>query len=211
MMPELLLLLAVSAETPDPVAVALERFRDVEAYQVTLKSIAGGATDIIRYAYKRPGYVRMDFVSPHKGVVLIYDPQRKAARVWPLGPGFFSVALDPASRLIRSRTGQRVDRSDIGALLHNVQALQSTGSARSAAADLSGRAALQVTVQGDGDALAGSIRRYDLWLDRDTALPLKVISRDASDRTVEEVLFEDLRLDPDLPLSLFAPQTSAPP
>jgi outer membrane lipoprotein-sorting protein len=210
MIPELLLLLAVSAETPDPIATALERFRDVEAYQVTLRSTAGGTTDIIHYSYKRPGYVRMDFVSPHKGVRLIYDPQRKEARVWPLGPGFFSMTLDPGNRLIRSPAGQRIDRSDIGALLQNVQALQGAGSVRTATADLSGRAALQVTVQAGDQAMSGAIHRYDLWLDTDTGLPLKVISRDAAGRTIEEVLFEDLRLDPDLPMTLFTPETAAP-
>lgn len=111
----------------DPVAAALERYEEVKAYAVTLKSAAGGAVDVIRYAYRRPGHVRMEFVAPHAGVVMIYDPQTAEVRLWPLGRGYFSLALDPANRLIRSRTGQRIDRSDFGALLQNVRSLQRSG------------------------------------------------------------------------------------
>lgn len=205
MIPGLLFMIALGAGVVDPVSAALEHYRTVEAYQVTLRSTSNEAVDVIRYSYKRPGHVRMDFVAPHRGAVLIYDPLKAKARLWPLGPGFFSLTLDPGNRLIRSRTGQRIDRSDIGALLGNVQALQRGGETKVEASELSGHATLQVMVTGDKGKTAGKVHRYDLWLGRDTLLPFKVISRDNANRPIEEVVFEDLRIDPDLPVSIFSP------
>jgi outer membrane lipoprotein-sorting protein len=183
----------------------------VDTYQVTLKSFAGGKADVIHYAYRKPGYIRMDFVEPHRGVVLIYSPSMAEVRLWPLGLEFFSLRLDPANRLIQSHAGQRIDRSDIGALLQNVQALQRTGETRSSVTNLSGRAALEVMVTGKNDAMSAAIHRYDVWLDPGTWMPLKVISRDTAGHPIEEVLFEDLRIDPELPATMFSPQQTSSP
>lgn len=205
MIPQLLYAVALGAGIMDPVEYALERYRSVEAYQVTLKSFAGSSAEIIHYTYRRPGYVRMDFVTPHAGVILVYNPQKNEARLWPLGARFFSIALDPASRLIQSHAGQRVDRSDIGALLRNVQNLQRAGDTTTSADNLSGREMLRITVNGTAAASIGVIQRYILWLDAETWLPRRVISRDAADRPIEEVWFEGLRVDPELPAAIFSP------
>ncbi|MDS0808986.1 DUF1571 domain-containing protein, partial [Burkholderia cenocepacia] len=61
--------------TADPVTVAQTHFDHVRSYRATIRSSArDGEHTEIRYAYLKPGFVRMDFVSPHRGAVLAYDP-----------------------------------------------------------------------------------------------------------------------------------------
>ncbi|MBK8162270.1 MAG: DUF1571 domain-containing protein [Gammaproteobacteria bacterium] len=205
----LLCMAMMGADAMDPVAAALERYEEVKAYAVTLKSAADGEVDVIRYAYRRPGHVRMEFVAPHAGVVMIYDPQTAEVRLWPLGRGYFSLALDPANRLIRSRTGQRIDRSDFGALLQNVRSLQRSGQTTCVAEQINGRDALYVVVEGEPYDSLGAIRRYELWLDTANRMPLRVISRDRAGAVIEEVRFEELRLDPELPAAHFSSRGDA--
>lgn len=84
---------------------------------MVLKSSDGGKTEIMRYYFKKPGHVRMEFIRPANGAVIIYDLLKKGARVWPLGyRSFPSFTMSPENRLIRSTTGQRVDWPDVGAL-----------------------------------------------------------------------------------------------
>ncbi|WP_218568631.1 DUF3047 domain-containing protein [Pseudomonas sp. 2FG] len=83
----------------DPLAEAELRFRALNAYQVTVRSIAvDGERQVIRYFYRKPGWVRMEFIQPHKGAVSPDNPQ------------------------VRSPRGHRVDRSDAGALRGNLLA-----------------------------------------------------------------------------------------
>lgn len=206
MIPGLIVLASLGTGGVDPVDAAIERYRAVSSYQVTLRSSSAGRSDVIRYFYKKPGFVRMDFVHPHAGAVLIYSPVTGMVRLWPFGTGFFSLGLSPDNPLVQSPTGQRVDRSDIGALLQNVKALQSNGTTAVLGEQRVGaRKALLVSVTGKGAPAAGKVYRYDLWLDRATLLPVKVVSRDANDNVIETVVMDDLAIEPVLGDELFDP------
>src|SRR5512147_353680 len=77
---------------------ALSRYSKVETYQVTLRSSAshgGPFREIIRYAFKQPGWVRMDFSQPYSGMVLIYDPEKNRVRLWPWGSRGPDFSLSP--------------------------------------------------------------------------------------------------------------------
>jgi outer membrane lipoprotein-sorting protein len=199
-----LLFMAALGAQGDPIAAAIERYRAVESYRVTLKSSHGDETEQIRYYYKKPGFVRMEFVRPHEGAVLVYNPVAGLARLWPFGSGLPSVSLSPDNRLIKSPSGQRVDRSDVGALLENVKALQVHGKTEVVGEEqMAGRATVHVTVSG-GSAVA-NVHRYDLWLERSTLFPVKVESRDARSQLIEAVMMEDSELNPPLPDELFNP------
>lgn len=202
-----LLMVALNSDTADPVGAAVARYRTIRSYEVTLRSSNATESQVIRYYYRKPGFVRMEFVSPHKGAVIIYNPEKREARVWPLGfPGFPSVTLDPANPLIRGPGGQRVDRSDVGALLNNVKTLQQGGTTKTAGEEqLSGLQALHVIVRGAPNAATGNVARYDLWLDTSTCFPVKVESRDAQGELIETVLMEDFRINVDFPERFFSP------
>ena len=75
----------LSADCSDPIQTALDHFDEVNAYQATLKSVGSGNNEIIRYYFKKPGYVRMEFVTPFKGMVLVYDPVSRYVKLWPFG------------------------------------------------------------------------------------------------------------------------------
>lgn len=205
-MATLLVLASLGTDGTDLIAAAIERYRTVESYQVTLKSSYGDQSDIIRYSYKKPGFVRMDFVRPHKGAVLIYSPLTNDVRLWPFGGRLFSLTLSPENRLVQSPTGHRVDRSDLGALLDNVKALQHNGKTAVLGEEfLAGKKTMRLVVAGTGNFVVGIVHQYDLWLDSVTLLPLKAVSRDVKDDIIETVLMDDLRIDVKLVDELFDP------
>ncbi len=206
MMAALVVMASLGANNPDLVDAAIERYRKVESYQVTLRSSYGDKTDIIRYAYKKPGFVRMDFVQPYKGAVLIYSPRTGNVRLRPFGGRFLSLTLSPENRLVQSPSGQRVDRSDIGALLDNVKALQRKGETAVLGEEIVGeKKTVRFAVAGTGDFVVGGVHRYDLWLDSVTLLPVKVVSRDANDDVIETVVMDDLQINVKLGDELFNP------
>jgi len=192
----ILLLLGMTVSSHDPIAVAVESYQRIASYRVTLHSRHGGNEEIIRYFYKKPGFIRMEFVKPHKGALLVYDPTAKIVRLRPFGfTSLFVLALDPDNSLVKSAQGHRVDESDIGALLRRVQRLQEHGTtAVTGEETVGGRKAALVTVEGrEGYSLQG-IHRYLLWLDKTTHLPAKVAAYDDKGKLVEEVVMSDLEV-----------------
>lgn len=113
----------------DPISAALHHFEQIESYQVNVHSqSAQGDLTVIRYSYRKPGYVRMDFTEPHKGAALAYDPTRGEVRLWPFGINTLPVLnLSPTNSLIRDKNGHRVDQSDMGTLLSHIHSLQQGG------------------------------------------------------------------------------------
>jgi len=201
----ILLLLAGGAPAPDPLAAALERYRDVGSYRVTLRSGHGDDGEVIRYFYKKPGFIRMEFIRPHKGAILVYDPTAKTVRLRPFGAlKPFVLSLSPDNSLVKSTQGHRVDESDIGALLRRVKRLSEHGITVMRGEEKVGeRDALIVSVEGEkGHSLEG-VHRYLLWLDSITLLPLKAAAYDSSGASVEEVLMDDLEVNVGLEDGLF--------
>ena len=72
-----LLLLALGSAMADPLTEAEARFRALETYRVTVRTLAtDGERQVIRYYFRKPGWVRIETVSPHPGAVLIYEPEQ---------------------------------------------------------------------------------------------------------------------------------------
>jgi hypothetical protein len=187
----------------DPIAAALKIYEKITAYQVTLRSKVDDLSEEMRYYYKS-GRVRMEFIKPHNGAVLTYNPLKKEARLKPLGLIHHAVTLGPESGLIRSSGGHKINESDIGSLLRVVVKLQSNGKTdRVREEDIAGRPAVLVRVRGNKDYTVYGIHRYDLWLDKEMHLPLKVVSYDLIGELIEEVLMDDLEINLDLPDDLF--------
>jgi outer membrane lipoprotein-sorting protein len=207
MLAALMLATALTATRLAPLAGAIEHYRTVETYQVTLRSSHAAGEDHIRYYYRKPGFVRMEFIRPHAGAVLVYSPLTQRVRVWPFGAGRFpELSLSPRNPLVRSPGGQSVDKSDVGALFGNVSALLQQGRAEVVGeARLDGRAALHLVVTGaPGQAVAG-VHRYELWLDTASQFPLKVVSRNHADAVIETVTMHALEINAPLAETLFDP------
>jgi len=183
-------------DVADPIQVVLDRFGEVATYRATLKSVSKGKTDIIRYYFKKPGFVRMETVAPFKGAVLVYDPFTRLVKLWPFGYGSFpALSLSPGNNLIRSSTGQRVDRSDAGTLYRNVKSLQERGVTEVLGMDhLEGKRTLHVQISGAEGYSHNGIVRYRLWLDRETGFPLKVMSYARGGGLIEDVRLQGLEI-----------------
>lgn len=204
MLQALMMAVALAME-PDPVAAALSRVEQLEAYRFTLRSQGERDEEVIRYAYRRPGFIRMDMVTPYSGVVLIYSPETRRVRVWPFGVPGRSLSLSPVNRLVRSARGHRVDQSDVATLMRNVQRLQQHGELRRLGeAKVENHATLHLDVAGEPGHRVGEVARYELWLDRETYFPRRVVSHDRHGEVIETVHFEGIELDPELPPDLFS-------
>ena len=188
-------------------ADAIAHFRTVETYRVTLRSTRADGEQVIRYFYRKPGFVRMEFVRPHPGALLVYSPLTGRVRLWPFGAGRFpELNLAPENPLIRAPGGQTVHRSDIGALFEDVRALLAHGRAEVNDAPEAGRDVVRLVVTADpGRAVAG-VHRYELWLDPATRFPVRIVARGETGAVLETVVLEDLEVNVPLSETLFNPE-----
>ncbi|MDO8767515.1 MAG: hypothetical protein Q7K57_02175 [Burkholderiaceae bacterium] len=58
MLSALMLAAALSGADPDVLTDAIERYRKVESYRVTIRSVHADAEEHLRYFYQKPGFVR---------------------------------------------------------------------------------------------------------------------------------------------------------
>ncbi|HBG46196.1 MAG TPA: hypothetical protein DDW94_04310 [Deltaproteobacteria bacterium] len=200
-----LLVYSILLTGADPIENALESFRRLDTYSVTLKATTD-RTEIIRYHYKKPGFIRMEFEEPHKGAILVYDPLKKEVVLRPFGfLKSFKMRLDPESRIIKSSRGHTVDESDIGALLEAAQKLRGHGGMEIAGDEMLGqRRSIVVEVTGEGGYEVDGINRYRLWLGADDYLPLKAEAYDRDGGLEERVVMEDLTTGPEFPSGFFS-------
>lgn len=198
---------ALTGTHPDPLASAIEHYQSVESYRVTIHSSHADGEEHIRYYYRKPGFVRMEFIRPHEGSVLVYNPLTQRVRLWPFGVGHFpELNLSPGNLLIQSSRGQHVDRSDVGALFENVRMLRTGGTTEILGEEsVDGHATLRLAVTGAGDFAVTGVHRYELWLDTASQFPVKVISRNQQNAIIETVTMEALKIDAALPETLFNP------
>ena len=204
MLTGLVLAMAIAA---DPIAAARDTFEGIETYTVTMRVTTPERKEVIDYSFRKPGFIRMDVVEPHSGVVLIYSPESKEVRLRPV-PSWesFVLTLDPGNWLIRSSAGHTVDRSDLGSLIENLTELRENGGMTvhgMVEVEETGGEGVKVEVTGeDGYAVEGT-HRYVLVLDPETYLPVKITAFGADGKKQEEVVMENLRLDPELPEGTF--------
>lgn len=203
---------SVTSSAPDMLlADAVENFQRIDTYRVTIRSFHAEGEEHLRYHYRKPGFVRIDFLRPHEGAVLIYNPVTRRARLWPFGVGSFPrFSLSPGNPLILSPRGQRVDHSDVGALFANILAMHARGSAEVLGEERQGgRTRVRLTVTAAGGTAIGDIHSYELWLEKvddENLFPTRVISRDRLDTVIETVIMEAPEINVPLPLTLFDPE-----
>src|SRR5207244_11721692 len=129
----------------------------------------------MHYFYRRPGWVRMEFIQPHRGMVLIYDPGTGRVHLWPFGPKRVLVlTFTPDSPVLRNQRGHRVDRSDVGALLANLRALRAAGSMSLLdGAEVAGRPVTVLDIVGSAGVTIAGVHRYRVSLARRTLFPTR--------------------------------------
>ncbi|MBL1377603.1 LolA family protein [Zobellella iuensis] len=204
MLSGILLLMALALDSSDPLEQAQARFDALQGYRLELRSEGPGGNQLLRYAYRQPGLVRLDVISPHAGAVLIYSPYSERVRLWPFGLNGPSLSLSPDNRLVKSPRGHRLDRSDVGVLLQSVRRLGLQGELRLLGESWLGeRLVLQLLARGPAEP--GQPARYEIWLDKSLLFPVRVISHDARGNLLETVWLEHIELDPPFADDLFFP------
>ena len=97
-----------------------------------------------------------------------------------------------------------IDKSDIGELLRSARELQKTGTSEiPGEEEVNGKTAIRLNIKGKGNNTVDGIYIYELWLERNTLLPLKASSFDAEGRLIESVSMEDLEINMAFPENFF--------
>jgi len=176
---------------------AAEEFQSITSYSATLRSF-GNSDHIISYRYQKPGYVRMDFVKPHKGAALVYRPDTGKVQLRPFGfSKFLKLTMKPSAKLILSPSGHRVDESDLGVLLENAQRLAQQGSVEILLEEIKHETPmLVVKITGDPEILIDGVHSYLLWMDKSLKLPRIVEAYDDQEQLIEGLFIDDLRINP---------------
>jgi len=203
-----MLLAATLSVTPlDLLNNAVEYFHTVDSYRVTIHSTHAEGDEHLRYYYRKPGFVRMEFIHPHAGAVLVYNPASKRVRLWPFGEGHFpELNLAPDNPLLRSSRDQQIDRSDVGALLENVSILCAEGHSEILGEESEdGHTLVHLVVTGSSNFALANLHSYELWLDSVNQFPVKVISRDRQNAIIETVIMQALEINLMLQDALFNP------
>lgn len=198
-------IVALTSPSADLIMKAQVSFDHVVSYHVTLRSSGAGDSEEIKYSYKKPGHIRMEFMKPHKGAVLVYNPVTNKVRLRPFDfVKFLVFTIDPDSWLLQSARGHRVNRSDIGSLLKTVRRLQSQGTHEVREDTVMGRRkVVHVSIKGNNGFTVDGINVYHLWLDKQSLLPLRVSAYNNKGEPVEEVFMDDLQINVELPDDFF--------
>lgn len=198
---------------PDHVAAAiLERinaaYAKVQAYQAEVESSEYHKgrleeTRSFRYAFQKPGRLRIDMHHPHAGMQLTYPDARGRVRVrfggW---LGFASLRLQPENRLFATRSGQRIDQSDLGLLIRNIgRSIAEGHSDTLRIEEQPGRVLVEVLAA--DHFLSGVTTRYRFLIDRVLWLPVAVTESTPQGVMKRTTLFNDLQINPAFPEEYF--------
>ncbi|MEW6489770.1 MAG: hypothetical protein AB1578_17915 [Thermodesulfobacteriota bacterium] len=190
---------------------AWEAVRDYRALLVSTAwvGVAPPERTTLRYWFQKPDRLRLEFISPRAGLVLVYPyrpdgPQGEPrARVQPGGfLRFLRLTLDPGSPRLAVAPGQGVDQTDLGLLVRNI-ARSLTAEARSPPVLREYRDHLVAAVEAEAHFLRGVPARYEFRIDRALWLPVGVREELPERGWVREVVFQDLDVNPGFPEDLF--------
>lgn len=192
------LLHAQAAAADNILEQAVDQFEAITSYSATMRSY-GEDEQIIKYRYKKPGFVRMDFVKPHKDAALVYRPDTGKVQLRPFGfINSLTLTMEPTSSLVKSPSGHRVDESSLGFLLQNAQELALQGSMKIVREEVRLQTTMVVLeITGKENVLVDGVHRYLLWIDKELKLPRIVESYDNEDQLIEGLFLEEMIINPD--------------
>lgn len=155
------------------------------------------------YTFKKPDRVRIDMESPHPGLVLVYPDEEGKVSIKPGGPGhFFKLRLAPDNPFLTRRTGQRIDQTDLGLLIRNIEhSLTDRRYGKIVITVNDDRTVLEV-VSAD-HFLPGVRTRYRYFIDKKTLLPTEVDELTPDGVLKRQVIFRDLKNMADIPDKFF--------
>jgi len=183
-------------------------YEQVEDYQMEteVKAYHEGQvveTERFLYTFRKPDHIRIDMESPYAGMVLVYPGEDGKVIVKPGGLlGSLKLHLSPDSALLNAAKGQRIDQTDIGLLIKNID--HSLTDRRHGEVRVSGQdGQVLIEVLAEDHFLAGVLTLYYFSIDKTRWLPVEVREFTPNGILKREVRFRNLRTSIGVPESFF--------
>jgi outer membrane lipoprotein-sorting protein len=150
-------------------------------------------TETFLYSFEKPDRIRVDFESPHSGLVLVYPDKNDKALVRPFRwAPFFKLRLDPNSSLLDTPSGQPINQTDLGLLIKNI-GHSLTDQRRGPVSIQEEGDLIQVTVLAEDHFRKGVLTLYRFSIDRKLWLPVGVRESTSEGVLERNVTFGKLR------------------
>lgn len=160
-------------------------------------------TERFLYTFRKPKSIRLDFESPHPGMVIVYPDKNGKAVIRPPGIARFVVFhLAPDNPMLKTSSGQPIDKTDMGLLIEHI-----SQSLRGAPADT-----VEVRNQG-GQALIRVLARnhfrkgiptlYEFSVDACLGLPVGVKEMTPEGKVERTITLRNLQINTGTPEDLF--------
>jgi outer membrane lipoprotein-sorting protein len=179
----------------------------VEDYQTnvevrTYKREGSFETQKFLYTFKKPKWIRLDFESPHSGMVLIYPDKNEKVRVRLPGVAhILAFHLSTGNPLITGPAGQRIDQTDLGLLIKNIA--HSLTDQRRGPVEIEEDGYILIRVLAVNHFHEGVVTLYQFFIDKRFWLPVKVEESMPDGRLERTITFQNLRMNTGVPDSFF--------
>ena len=150
------------------------------------------------YTFKKPKRLRLDFESPHTGMIVVYPDQdgKVALR------RFFTFHLAPDNPFLRGSSGQRLDQTDMGLLITNM-GRSLTNHRRGALEMAEDEKEIRIRVAADDHFRKGVVTLYQFSIDKELFLPVKVEESTPAGLLERTIVFRTLRTNIGVPDNFF--------
>lgn len=203
---------APRAALPEDVEQVLQEmetaYDEVKDYQAEVEVIlfpkAGSMkSERSLYTFKKPKWIRLDFLSPHPDMIVIYpDPNGKVI-VKPQGLlSGITLHLKLDDPFLQTPSGQRINQTDIGLLIRNIR--HSVTDQRRGPVSLSeDKDTIQIEVLADDHFRERLETRYRFLISKEFRLPVEVGASTLSRVPEGRIIFRNLRTNINVPDDLF--------
>ena len=173
-------------------------YEEVKDYQAEVEVIlfekdGSTKTEKSLYTFKKPKWIRLDSLSPHPGIIMVY-PDRKGKVLVKL-QGLLSLLTfhlrldDP---LLRTPSGQRMNQTDLGLLIRNIRH-SVTDQRRGPVSVSEDKNTIQIKVLADDHFREGVETTYQFVMSKQLRLPVEVGISTADGVQEGRIIFRNLR------------------
>lgn len=152
-------------------------------------------TKRMRYSFKKPNHIRVDFLSPYAGAVAVYPHDEGKVLLRP--PGLFQFLKLPLARnssLAQVSPGQPLNKTDLGLLIQSIR--RSVTHERKGPLNISSSGkSVTIQVLADNHFRKDLVTHYTFVIDKILWLPILVEEASEDKRKIRMVFFNDLNLD----------------
>ena len=145
------------------------------------------------YTFKKPKWIRLDFVSPQPGMILIYPDRDGKVLMKPQGLlSMFTLHLMLEDPLLANPSAQHLNQTDLGLLIKNIRR-SVTDQRRGPVWISEDKNTIQIQVLADDHFREGVETRYQFLISKQLRLPVEVGLSTANGAQAGRIIFRNLR------------------